>query len=181
MTTITIALPVTGFVRPSDSELASLLKIVASGHPGEASQVDLAEFSRAFISVGFMFRTASPRQDRYLIHFADRANEFLRERFGDLGVTASALFLAVRAHNDIPWRPRDLERGQLLEIGLDEHHGIRLPQPNAWVGLLKSDNLLTPTPPDPLRPREPGRGPVRYYRLNPGGALRLMADDESIW
>ncbi len=176
---ISVALPATGFVRPSDAELASLLAIVATAHPREGAKIDAAEFSRAFIAAGYMFRTASPRSDMYFSHFVDAASRMLRERWGAETVTAPAVFLACRAHNDIPWRKADPRAGQLLEVGLDEFHG--LPCSNSWRAVLKGDNLFSPTAPDPTRPREPERGPVRYYRLNPGGALRLMADDEGIW
>ncbi len=178
MTTITTMLPATGFVRPSDKELASLLTIVATAHPREAAEIDAAEFSRAFVSVGFMFRTAAPRQDRHFIHFVDRANAFLRERWGVEGVTASALFLACRAHNDVVFRAADPLIGQLLEVGLDEHHGLRLRSPNAWRAVLKGDNLLPAMPPDPLRRQQVERGPSRVYVENPDHSWREM---ETLW
>ncbi len=180
---IVVGLPQTGFQRPADKELLALLKIVSAAHPREARETAAPEFARAFHAVGFFFRTAAPRRDRHFVHFVDRASELLRDRWDCAGVTAPALLLAVRAHNDIPWRPQDLQHGQLAEIGLDEFHGLPLRSPNAWVGLLKGGNLREPTPPDPRRAREPERMPVKYYRLNPGGQLyeHAAADDEPLW
>ncbi len=181
MTQIVTLLPNTGFVRPTSEEIASLLKIVAAAHRDIATQIDAAEFERAFFACGYMFRTAAPRQDRYFTHFLDVANTFLRDRWGVEGVSGGALFLAVRAHADIPWRAAGPMLGQLLEAGLDEHHGLRLRQPNAWVGLLKGGNLLSPTPPDPQRRQQVERGPARTYQQNPDGSFRVVGDYESLW
>jgi len=181
MTQITIMLPNTNFQRPTAAELASLFKIVASAHPGEASQVDLAEFGRAFFACGYMFRTAAPRQDRYFVRFVERANAFLGERWGCEGVSGPALFLAVRAHNDIPWRPQDQRIGQLSEVGLNEHNGIRLRQPNAWRELLRGVNLLAPLPPRELLRRQVEPSPMRICREGPNGGWRPVGDYETLW
>jgi hypothetical protein len=143
MVNITTALPATNFRRPSSNELHALATIVRSACPDLA--FDEAEFDRAFLAVGFTFRTAQPSAKRYYSAFVEDANEMLRDRWDLPAVSSSAFLAGCIGHGDIAWQRADPEAGVLLSVGLDPFHGTACS--NAWRELLRGRPIRPPSAP----------------------------------
>ena len=125
-------------------------------------------------------RTEHPRRDLYFYSHLDAANALLNERLGVEAVSGDAFLSACLAAGDVCWQRADPERGAILELGLDPHHGR--PCSNIWAAILKGEaSLREPTPPDPLRRQQVERGPARTYQQNPDGSFRVVGDYESLW
>jgi hypothetical protein len=153
MTRIIVSMPQTGFIRPSEDEVAALAHIVDAAHPWLSliATTDPAEFARAFTAVGLMFRKPEPVTTKYLTYHLSAANELLSEHFDAQPVSTNAFIGAVLAHADIPWRRGDHLAGQTWELGLDLYSGA--PCSNRWRGLLDGTaNLLVATPSKRERP-----------------------------
>ena len=158
---ITAALPETNFQRASHEEMSRLRAIVLSVYPG--LECDEALFARGFVGVGFQFRTAQPVKTRYFHSVVDATNDLIDALFDLPPTTGNAVLAAIVGHGDIPWQKQDGSKGALLEVGLCPTHGLKLPTPNAWRGLLDGTrNLLAPTPPRLGHVIEPS--PVRIWR-----------------
>lgn len=184
MTTITTSLPSTGFEQPSDKEILALMKIVYGAHPdlrGNAETFlrkgrDLlgtvddfeVEFGRAFVAVGYAFRTVEPVTTRYFHSLVEDANALLRRYWGAKPVSGTALLAAIIAHGDVCWRPANRAVGQLLEVGLDPYSGVRCA--NAWRGILEGRPLHAPLPPRRAFREAAEPSPVRLYRQQDGPA-----------
>jgi hypothetical protein len=132
---ITVALPDTHFERPSAEELRRLRKIVVSAH-GWLADHDEESFGRAFVAVGYHFRTPAPDKSRYFHAIVDEANRLLDEVLGLTKIDGIAFMAAILAHADVPWQEANSRLGALLEIGLCPTHGIRLARPNRWRALV---------------------------------------------
>ena len=141
---ITTLPPSTGYSdRPDAGQLKSLKAIVWSAHPW-LDPVGEAEFARAFLAVGFLFRLSEPTSKIYFSSHVDHANNFLTSN--DMREIDGASFLgACLAHGDIAWRRHDPAEGQMLEVALDRYSGLKC-RP-VWRQLLTGEaNLLSPLP-----------------------------------
>ncbi len=209
MTTITTALPSTGFEQPSGREVLALLKIVLGAYPnlrGEAETRDFntefgrtffaagydnlgasaardfeMEFARAFIAVGFAYRTPQPSTSRYFHSFVEDANGLLRTYWSAKAVSGTALLAAIIAHGDVAWRPANRAVGQLLEVGLDPYSGIRCS--NAWKGVLEGRPLKAPLAPRRMFRDMAAPSPMRVFRQErPGEAfVDVSGSRDPLW
>lgn len=173
MTTITTALPSTGFEQPSGEQVLALMRVVYGAQPAlreSAETVDdfEMEFGRAFVAVGYAFRLSEPSTSRYFHSFVDDANTLLRTYWTAKPVSGTALLAAVIAHGDVPWRPANRAVGQLLEVGLDPHAGVRCS--NAWRQILEGRPLRAPLPPRKLFREAALPSAVRVYRQERPGS-----------
>jgi hypothetical protein len=183
MVTVTYSLPATGYQPPTAEEAAKLMRIVDAGAPwlALAATTNLAEFRRAFTAIGLMFRKSEPDTTHAFSHFIDAANDMLSQRWSAESVSATAVLGAILASGDICWRRADRGCGQLLEVGLDVHHG-RQALPN-WRGLLTGErNLLASLPPRGDRAqRAEAQRQVSFYQKTPSGEMRALRPDEPLW
>jgi hypothetical protein len=146
MVTVTEFNARTGFEEPPTTDIyPRLQEIVEAVEPSLRGKVHVDEFRRAFIALGYMFRTAAPRSDLYFSSHVEAVNAILT-RWGAGSTTGEAVFAALRAHGDIPWRRPDRSVGQLLEAGLNPHSGIKCS--NRWKEILNGAPLLAPVAPD---------------------------------
>jgi hypothetical protein len=180
---VTYRLPNTGFCNCTEDEARKLMRIVDAGTPwlGLAATTDLAEFGRAFRAIGLMFRKSEPDTSHAFSYFVDAANDTLQQRNGGASVSAAAVLGAILASADIPWRRAVPGAGQLLEVGLDIHHG-RQAVPH-WRGLLTGERSL----PVSLPPRgdraqiAAAQRQVSFHKQQPDGSYRRIADNEPLW
>jgi hypothetical protein len=183
MVTVTQSWPRTGYYPPDAKEAAALARIVDAAYPdiGLIASTDLSEFRRALSAVGYMFRTAEPVSKYSFIHFVDAANDLLTEHLHGSSVSGTAVFGAMLAHADIPWRKADRSIGQMLEVGLNEHAG-RMCE-NAWRGLLDGTrNLMTPTPTRAEFVQAAGYGQkTTFWKQRDDGKMRAVERGESLW
>src|SRR6202042_1125355 len=109
MVTVTQSWPRTGYYPPDAKEAAALARIVDAAYPdiGLIASTDLSEFRRGLSAVGYMFRPAEPVSKYSFIHFVDAANDLLTEHLHGSSVSGTAVFGAMLAHADIPWRKAD--------------------------------------------------------------------------
>lgn len=153
MVSVTELTPTTGFIEPPTPDLfVKLQAIVENAEPSLRGLVRPDEFRRAFIALGYMYRTPAPRSDVYFVSHVERVNAIL-DRWSAAAVDSNAVLMGLIAHNDVPWRRRDPTRGQMLEAGLDAHSGRRCS--NLWQGVLRGEPLLKPVesahPVQPMR------------------------------
>jgi hypothetical protein len=159
------------------------MRLVDAGAPwlGLAASTDLAEFGRAFRAIGLMFRKSEPDTSHAFSFFVDAANDTLQQRNGGASVSAAAVLGAILASADIPWRRAIPGAGQLLEVGLDIHHG-RQAVPH-WRGLLTGERSL----PVSLPPRgdraqiAAAQRQVSFHKQQPDGSYLRIADNEPLW
>src|ERR1700722_9684436 len=179
---VTYSLPATGFQCPSEDEMGRLMRLADAGAPWLGlSAVDLDEFGRAFRAVGLMFRKSEPDTAHAFSYFVDAANDTLQQRNGGASVGAAAVLGAILASADIPWRRAVPGAGQLLEVGLDIHHGRQaLPH---WRGLLTGERSLLPSlPPRGDRAQiAAAQRQVTFHKQQPDGSYRRIADNEPLW
>jgi hypothetical protein len=175
---ITIEPPATNFAAPAPAELAKLLKIVSAAHPQLCAKVELPEFGRAFLAIGFIWRLAAPSTKHYFSHFVDVANERLAQR-GVEGVEGAAVLASIIGHADVPWQAADARIGALLQVGLDEHRGR--PCSNRWRAVLDGTaNLSAPVAPTE-RLRQAEAPSPSFYRRLPDGSLKPIGADQTLW
>jgi hypothetical protein len=180
---VTYSLPATGFQCPSEDEMGRLMRLTDADAPwlGLSASMDIDEFGRAFRAVGLMFRKSEPDTSHAFSYFVDAANDTLQQRNGGASVSAAAVLGAILASADIPWRRAVPGAVQLLEVGLDIHHGRQaLPH---WRGLLTGErNLLPSLPPRGDRAQiAAAQNQVSFFKQSPSGEFRPVAADESLW
>jgi hypothetical protein len=148
VTTITHKLPSTNFERPNLEELKRLFGIVVRRYPVELADVDLQEFGRAFYAAGHCFRLPAPDPTRSFSWFVDHLSGWLIDTFGCGGISGSALFVAVVAHSDIPYRVGN-KSGEIPELALDPYgvKGAPCERPNRWRLILEGAPLRLPVSP----------------------------------
>jgi hypothetical protein len=182
--TITTALPATGFVCPTDAELRTLLKMVLGAHAGlrehaEATEGFEAEFGRAFVAVGYAWRTVEPVTTRYFSALVDDANQLLREHWRASAVSGAAFLAAVIAHGDIPWRPAERSVGQLLEVGLNPDSGLRCG--NVWRQIVAGRALRSPLAPRKFLVDQAAPSGVQYFQQGWDGRFRETSPEADLW
>ena len=147
MTTITQSLPSTNYEHPSDDQMDALAaRIRREGDVGGA--FGDAEFSRAFVAAGYVFRLADTNRRLAFWQHLENANEFLGS-LGFAGISGPAYLAGILAHNDIPVRRANGAYGQLLEVGISPY-GPGAPCRNSWKSVLAGSPLTSELP-----PREP--------------------------
>ena len=179
---ITYILPSTNFVRPSDVQLGELMTIALAANPYLAEHASetrdfKAQFRRAFIAIGYMWRT-EPDPRRYFHAHVDSINDLLEARFDVVDpVDGPAVMAAIVAHGDVKYISANSRIGQLLEIGLNVSTGQPCGTPNAWEAVLATGGLLEPLPPRGfVKKLEADRAPrPHFYRDG-----RLI-DDRELW
>jgi hypothetical protein len=143
-------------------------------------ETDVDEFGRAFRAIGLMFRKSEPDTSHLFSFFVDAANDTLQQRNGGASVGAAAVLGAILASADIPWRRAVPGAGQLLEVGLNIHHGRQaLPH---WRDLLTGERSLPVSlPPRGDRAQIAAQGQVTFFKQSPSGEYRPVGANESLW
>jgi hypothetical protein len=179
--TISTTLPATGFVCPTDDdELRTLIRMVLGAHEhlreyAEATEDFEQQFGRAFVAVGYAFRTVEPVTNRYFQALVDDANELLQRYWRAPAVSGPAFLTACWAHGDIPIRPAKRSLGQLLEIGLDPDSGLRCG--NFWRQILAGRPLRAPLAPRRFLQEMNMPSTVSYFQQGWDGRMREVAGD----
>ena len=175
-----------GVDMPSAAELERLLSIVTDAvdmpRLDNPSREILAEFRRAFYSVGRLGRLPEPSADRYFVSSLDDAHEVLRAQRLQ-GVEGDAMLAAALAWGDVTWRAPDRAIGQLQEIALAKlNQGA--PARAVWRDILSARaDVLAPLPPRGQRASSstyPHRG-VAVYREGPDGAMTKVDPNTNSW
>jgi len=99
---ISVAFPSTNFQRPAAEELRQLRSLVLGAHPWLRDH-DEQSFARAFIAVGYMFRTPAPVKSRHFEGYVFDANALL-EILVLAPVDGISVMAAILGHADIVWQ-----------------------------------------------------------------------------
>lgn len=179
--TITTSVPQSSLIVPSDDELIRLAVIGIAAFPqfGPKYELGLTDrimhhrfpnadikpdreridvdfrggFKRAFLAAGAFYRTAEPCRTRFISHWADQANTWLRS-YGLPEIETNMLLLACVCHGDIPYTVAG--GGAVWELGVDVYSGKSAG--DAWRGVLSSGSLRSASKPAlPLAQRSPSR------------------------
>jgi hypothetical protein len=158
------------FVMPSDAELGSLREIVCTKYPqlgesaglvwrGSREENEIEYFSTfklAFLALGDMHRIEAPNRKRYVTHWSEEAEIWLRRRRGWAPTLRFGPFVtAVLAHGDIQFSGLFVD-AQVLELGLSTYAGHAAS--GAWKKVLATGGLLPMSPAHmPMAPRSPAR------------------------
>jgi len=167
---------------PSEPEALKLIKIVEAKY-GDWLRVrettDLAEIRRALIATSLMYRKALPSKYSFA-YLLDYANTLLIDRLGSQSVSGPAFLLAAVVSGDIEFRRPALDRGEILEVGLDPYSGARAC--GRWRDVIAGKASLCESAPSiPLRRQAIERGPARTFQQRPDGSFRVVGDNESLW
>jgi hypothetical protein len=185
---VTITYPVTAstLIMPSDGELIALADIGIAAFPQFGPQYELGlkdrimlshypkadikvdrekilstfrkDFKRAFLASGSFYRTAEPCRTRYVSHWADQANTWLRS-YGLPEVETNMVILAALVHHDIPWTDGRVD-GCVFELGVDQYTGAKAH--DAWRKTLRTGKIR-PATPVPADRRMAPASPTRVY------------------